>query len=217
MKIEISCELCRDLMPLVRDDVAGEHSREAVAAHLENCAACREIYEAGVPESGGDQALHTAVKRVQTVSALVAGAAVLLGIFLSELVMQGSSAIFIMAVLVIGSLVRIGVDRNKSLLKKIAALVSAAALTAGILWLGNEVFGNPVTKSQAEAHIQGYLEGKWPEAGYYLADVDYVTSSMTYEGEIRSETDESVEFYVVWRRGEVLHDTYEEDVLDIWE
>lgn len=215
---EISCDLCMDLMPLVRDGVAGADSRAAVEAHLESCGACRELFEAGVPESSGDQALSKAMKRVQTVSAVSAWAVVLLGVVLCELVMQGSSAVFLLAVVVIRSLLRVVFSREKGkILKKTAALVGAVTLTAGILWLGNEVFGNPVTKAQAEHHIQGYLEGAYDDSDYYVAEVDYIMSSMTYEGEIRSNADETIVFYIVWRRGEVLYDTYQRDVLGIWE
>ena len=41
----VKCEVVRDLMPLVADDVASVESRQLVQAHLENCETCRAYYE----------------------------------------------------------------------------------------------------------------------------------------------------------------------------
>jgi len=46
---EISCGVCRDLIPLVKDAVAGEESRLAVERHTAGCPACRALYGAGAP------------------------------------------------------------------------------------------------------------------------------------------------------------------------
>ena len=37
----MKCEVVRDLIPLVIDDVASEESRNLVGEHLETCEACR--------------------------------------------------------------------------------------------------------------------------------------------------------------------------------
>jgi len=47
MKYE--CGMMQDLMPLVKDGVAGETSAAAVALHIAECPACREIFEADAP------------------------------------------------------------------------------------------------------------------------------------------------------------------------
>jgi hypothetical protein len=39
------CELIQDLIPLVKDGIASEESKAAVALHLEECPVCREVYE----------------------------------------------------------------------------------------------------------------------------------------------------------------------------
>ena len=41
---KISCGICMDLIPLVRDGVAGEESRKAVEQHTASCAACAAFY-----------------------------------------------------------------------------------------------------------------------------------------------------------------------------
>jgi len=44
MKFE--CELIQDLIPLVKDGIASERSREAVSLHTQECAVCKELYKA---------------------------------------------------------------------------------------------------------------------------------------------------------------------------
>ncbi|NLY53780.1 MAG: zf-HC2 domain-containing protein [Firmicutes bacterium] len=43
---KISCSICRDLMPLVKDDVASPDSRNAVMQHLKTCQACQQLFTA---------------------------------------------------------------------------------------------------------------------------------------------------------------------------
>lgn len=38
---EITCDICMDLMPLVKDGIASEDSRKAVEAHISHCESCR--------------------------------------------------------------------------------------------------------------------------------------------------------------------------------
>lgn len=42
---KISCDVCLDLMPLVKDNVASNDSEELVREHLNNCHACHSLYE----------------------------------------------------------------------------------------------------------------------------------------------------------------------------
>lgn len=214
---KISCDMCLDLMPLVRDGVAGADSRAAVEEHLAQCENCRAVFEQGSVECDSEKALLKTIKNVQRVAAAVLVGVVLLGIILCEMVMQGSSMIFVLLCWLVVGLVRFALRRDKGWIRRIASLCLAVALILGICWAGNEVFGNPITKERARSHIAGYLEGAYADSDYYIADVDYIMSAMTYEGEIRSETDETIMFYVVWRRNEVLYDTFKTDVLGIWE
>ncbi len=46
---KLSCEICMDLIPLVRDGAASEESREAVEAHIAECPDCRAFYRQGPP------------------------------------------------------------------------------------------------------------------------------------------------------------------------
>ena len=43
---EISCQVCEDLIPLVRDGVASEDSTRLVISHTSSCDSCRQLLEA---------------------------------------------------------------------------------------------------------------------------------------------------------------------------
>jgi len=39
---KITCDMCKDLMPLVKDGIASEDSRLAVTEHLKECEDCKK-------------------------------------------------------------------------------------------------------------------------------------------------------------------------------
>lgn len=41
---KISCDICMDLIPLVKDGIASEDSKKAVEEHIEACETCRKLY-----------------------------------------------------------------------------------------------------------------------------------------------------------------------------
>lgn len=42
--MEISCDVCQDLIPLVQDQIASEDSCRLVNNHIEECESCRAVY-----------------------------------------------------------------------------------------------------------------------------------------------------------------------------
>ena len=48
---EITCGVCMDLIPLVKDGIAGEESRQAVEQHVKTCGACRALYGGEAPSA----------------------------------------------------------------------------------------------------------------------------------------------------------------------
>ena len=43
--IQITCEICMDLIPLVQDGVAAGDSVSAVEQHIQSCPQCRAMWE----------------------------------------------------------------------------------------------------------------------------------------------------------------------------
>lgn len=68
---DISCGICRDLLPLVRDGVAGEESRAAVEAHVARCESCRALYETPDRPKDGSAAFSALRRKLQLFCALL--------------------------------------------------------------------------------------------------------------------------------------------------
>ena len=50
--IEISCQVCLDLIPLVKDNVASEDSKKLVLEHIRQCEACKDNSKMDMAPSG---------------------------------------------------------------------------------------------------------------------------------------------------------------------
>ena len=92
--IDISCDTCMDLIPLVRDGLASHDSEELVRHHLAHCAHCRKAYgdeaiPVQVPET--DRKVVRKLKRNLLFFALTA---VLLGISLGLMMMDGMNMFY---------------------------------------------------------------------------------------------------------------------------
>ena len=45
----ITCDICKDLIPLVKDGIASEDSTNAVMQHIKTCKECRAVYGGELP------------------------------------------------------------------------------------------------------------------------------------------------------------------------
>ncbi len=69
---KISCEMCMDLMPLVRDGIASEDSRRAVELHIRACPDCASVFEGEVPQpSDAKKSLERIQRKARTFSAML--------------------------------------------------------------------------------------------------------------------------------------------------
>lgn len=207
---EISCEICIDLLPLVLDGAASGESREAVLRHIQNCPACRSLWEGErVPQSEEEQVLPKLVKKVQAISTVFLGIFLLLGIGICEWIMRGSSVFFLGAMWAARRLLKAAAAKNKGLPRRLLALLAAAGILAATGWMSNTLLGNPVDRARAKQAAQAYLEAEYSELGLEAGEVSYSSSSGTYDVEVIARAD--TEFTVVYRRGEILYDTYGEE------
>ncbi len=137
---ELSCEMCRDLMPLVRDGIASADSAAAVQAHLETCAACRALQEAPAIPAQDKNALARLRGRVRLFWVAVMLAGILIGTSLT-----GGGNLFYNVLLMpaIGA-VSYFVFQWKAL-PLVPPLLLAVSLLADLMALlqGNEVLGLP--------------------------------------------------------------------------
>lgn len=118
---EISCPVCLDLIPLVKDDVASSASRQAVMQHLKQCADCRRAYE----ESGLEKPMlddRRVIVQIRSQLVLAAGIMVVLGALVG-IGLSDSSLVFYNAIIMptVGALGYIWL-RGKSYLVPLAML-----------------------------------------------------------------------------------------------
>lgn len=81
---EITCGLCMDLMPLVRDGLASDDSREAVEQHVRSCAACHALYSGDAPPAvSPDRAFAKLKRRLRFFSLMLLAFGVFFGLSLT--------------------------------------------------------------------------------------------------------------------------------------
>jgi len=84
---KITCDICKDLMPLVKDGIASEDSRLAVEEHIKECEACKTLYGASAQEPSGNPDLELELgklkKRLQIFSAMLLVFGVFFGLSLT--------------------------------------------------------------------------------------------------------------------------------------
>lgn len=94
------CEICKDLLPLVKDGVASASSREFVLSHIAHCADCRAEFDAEPsPPLESAEALRDekTVRRVKRAVWLGTAAVLALGVYLGiDISTAGSRLVFLL-------------------------------------------------------------------------------------------------------------------------
>lgn len=88
--IDISCEMCMDLIPLVRDGIASPDSEEAVHNHLARCANCQALYDGETLPSSDFKKVY---RKIQRQTQIFSGMVLMFGLFFG-LSLSGSGDIF---------------------------------------------------------------------------------------------------------------------------
>lgn len=78
---KITCDICMDLMPLVKDGIASEDSRMAVEEHIRNCGDCRKRYDGSVPESVQNPDLVTELGKLKRRLQIFSTVLMMFGVF----------------------------------------------------------------------------------------------------------------------------------------
>ena len=85
---KITCEICKDLLPLVKDGIASEDSRLAVEEHVKECDSCKVMYDNAAQEPSVNPDMEFEIgkikKRLQTFSAMLLMFGVFFGLSLTS-------------------------------------------------------------------------------------------------------------------------------------
>jgi hypothetical protein len=84
---KISCQVCLDLIPLVKDNVASEDSKKLVLEHIRQCEYCEIEYEYGndtLPEMNDKRVLQKIKKRIFFAALTTVIIGTLIGVGLTE-------------------------------------------------------------------------------------------------------------------------------------
>lgn len=88
---EITCDLCMDLMPLVKDGIASEDSKKAVEQHIKICDTCRALNDGQTPPVvDTTQAFHKFKRKIQLFSTML----MMFGIFFGLGLTAGSEMFY---------------------------------------------------------------------------------------------------------------------------
>lgn len=102
----------------------------------------------------------------------------------------------------------------KKKILKIAALVTAFILIAGLSWLGNALLGNPVSKMLATNTAKKHLAETYAETDFYIERITYSFKDSNYHAFIKSPSSIDTEFSLtISMFGKLKLDTYD-DVLN---
>lgn len=80
--IKITCEICRDLIPLVQDGVASAESEEAVKAHIAECSECAPLLDEAPADKAPESPLPTkGLKSAKRYLTVIYSCLMLLGLY----------------------------------------------------------------------------------------------------------------------------------------
>ena len=134
------CDICRDLIPLVRDNVASENSRKSVLTHIESCDECREEYGcySAIPTETVDEIADKKIMKKAKLCIWVGAAALLLlGLFLGiDISVTGSQLTFMVPVAAFAIL---SVVRGKESIARMCWVLGAVIGFIGAYFLWDNV------------------------------------------------------------------------------
>lgn len=137
--IEITCEMCRDLMPLVQDGVASRDSKESVLAHIQTCPNCKSLFEGEIPSPTSPESVW---KKFERKTRLFFAMVMMFGIFCGLMLTAGSGVFYNVLIMPIIGAIGYYLFRWKGLYV-IPGLLFGTHLLTNAIGLGNEYMSLP--------------------------------------------------------------------------
>ncbi|MFI3215155.1 MAG: zf-HC2 domain-containing protein [Eubacteriales bacterium] len=141
---KISCDICMDLMPLVKDEVASDDSKKVVYEHMKFCEDCKNVYGVEVVFEDSDKKILKDIKKNLThICLIIIGLGMLFGISLS------ANQFMFYNILIMPA---IGGISYFSLKKKSIYVCTAVFITVYLRWLYDS-FGYALNGNLVQAFI----------------------------------------------------------------
>lgn len=100
--------------------------------------------------------------------------------------------------------------------KHIGIIIAVVILAAGIFYIVNGIWGNPISKRMAEQGVKAYIAENYPNQNLQIKGVSYNFKINGYSAEVVSETSIDTHFSVdTSMSGKVRSDSYD-DVISGW-
>ena len=97
---------------------------------------------------------------------------------------------------------------------KMAAMIAAIALILGLLWMGESLVGNPISKRRAQNAARQHLEAVYPGTDFVLDQVGYSFKDGGYYAHVTSPSSEDSAFTLAFDHwGKFRWDSYEDRVV----
>ena len=78
---KITCDICKDLVPLVKDGIASADSYLAVEEHMENCEHCRALYDGLLQEPSANPDLELELGKLKKKLQIFSTVLMMFGVF----------------------------------------------------------------------------------------------------------------------------------------
>ncbi len=132
---KITCDMCMDLLPLVRDGIASADSEAAVRQHMERCPTCKAALEGELPQTPDSRRVYQKlVKHIRLMALLILLFGLCFGLSLSG---DGDLFYNVWLMPLLGA-IGYGIFRWKALwtVPLLVTLVHFAMNALGLIWEG---------------------------------------------------------------------------------
>lgn len=137
--MEITCDMCMDLMPLVHDGVASADSVAAVERHIRSCPDCRTLYEGERPAPKDNSAL---LKKLTNQIRLFLTMVLMFGVLFGLMLTAGNGIFYNAVIMPLIGVVGYYLFRWRAVYE-IPALLLITHLITNCLGMGEEVLSLP--------------------------------------------------------------------------
>ena len=105
---------------------------------------------------------------------------------------------------------------TNSRMKRIIAGALGVLLSSMVIGGANDLLGNPISAMRAAKEVRVYVEKNYPNLDLEILNTTYNFKFKTYMVNISSPSGLDTHFYIEYRNGKVIYDSYQSSVEEKW-